>query len=73
MKNTETCAWNNAHTSNDPIGNLTAAPQLDDGCYMQLFAVKDGVRYYDKIVSMQEVSKILAETMMDGIERIWGV
>ena len=36
--------------------NTTTAPQLEDGCYIQLFAVKDGVRYDAKIVSTKEMA-----------------
>ena len=64
MENTKTCNCNCAHE------NTTT---LEDGVYMELFAVKDGVRYDAKIVSMSEVAKILTNSMMDGVEKLWGV
>lgn len=44
---------------------------LEDGVYMELFAVKDGVRYNAKVVSMQEASVVLTNGLMDGIEKLW--
>ena len=69
MKITETCAWNNTHY-NDPISNLATAPQLEDGCYIQLFAVKDGVRYDVKIISTKEMATTLTSSLMDGVEKL---
>ena len=42
-----------------------------DGVYMELFAIKDGVRYNAKIVNMKEVSTILTNGLMDGIQKLW--
>lgn len=42
-----------------------------DGTYMELFAIKDGVRYNAKIVNMKEVSTILTNGLMDGIQKLW--
>lgn len=42
-----------------------------DGIYMELFAIKDGVRYNAKIVNMKEVSTILTNGLMDGIQKLW--
>lgn len=42
-----------------------------DGLYLDLFAVKDGVRYNAKTVSMKDVSHILTDSLMDGIEKMW--
>ena len=44
---------------------------ISDGVYMELFAVKDGVRYTAKIVDMKEVSITLTNSLMDGIEKLW--
>ena len=44
---------------------------MNDGVYMELFAVKDGVRYNAKIIDMKEVSTILTNSLMDGIEKLW--
>ena len=42
-----------------------------DGVYMELFAIKDGVRYNAKIVEMKDVANILTNSLMDGIEKMW--
>lgn len=44
---------------------------MNDGIYMELFAVKDGIRYNAKIVDMKEVSTKLTNSLMDGIEQLW--
>lgn len=69
MKTTETAAWNNTH-SPITIDNLTTKPERDDGVYMQLFAVKNGVRYDIKVVSMSEIAVTLTNSLMDGIDKI---
>lgn len=43
---------------------------MKDGLYVQFFVVKDGTPYPCKVVSMQDMTKILVNTMMDGIEKI---
>ena len=44
---------------------------MNDGIYIELFAVKNGVRYNAKIIDMKEVSTILTSSLMDGIEKLW--
>ena len=44
---------------------------INDGIYMELFAVKDGVRYNAKIMDMKEASVVLTQSLMDGIEKLW--
>ena len=44
---------------------------ISDGVYMELFVVKDGVKYTAKIVDMKEVSVTLTNSLMDGIEKLW--
>lgn len=44
---------------------------INDGVYMELFAIKDGVRYNAKIIDMKDVSHILTNSLMDGIENLW--
>lgn len=44
-----------------------------DGIYIEVFVVKDGVRYNAKIINMKDVSAILTNSLMDGIETIIGV
>lgn len=43
---------------------------INDGVYMELFAIKDGVRYNAKIINMKKVTNILTNSLMDGIELI---
>ena len=57
------------HNSPFSMHNLSSQ-KLDDGIYMQIFAVKDGVRYDQKVVNIRELSKILTNSMLDGIEKI---
>lgn len=52
------------------MGWLDKYNSRDDGVYMELFAVKDGMRYNAKVVSVSEVSKILTNGLMDGIEKL---
>lgn len=42
----------------------------NDGLYAEIFAVKDGVRYDSHIVNIEDVSKILIDSLMDGIQKI---
>ena len=44
---------------------------MHDGCYIELFAVKNGVRHNVKIISVKELSIILTSSLMDGIEKLW--
>lgn len=43
---------------------------MNDGIYFEVFAVKDGVRYNMKIINSINVSTILINSIMDGIEKI---
>lgn len=42
-----------------------------DGVYIELFAIKDGIRYNAKIIEMKDVANILTNSLMDGIEKMW--
>ena len=44
---------------------------LNDGIYMELFAVKNGVRYNAKILDMKEATLILTNGLVNGIEKLW--
>ena len=44
---------------------------MNDGVYVELFAVKDGIRYNAKIIDINEVSTILTSSLMDGIDKLW--
>ena len=59
---------------NDILKNMncvSAAPEKEDGLYIQLFAVKNGVRYDMKVIDMQEISITLTNSLMDGVEKLW--
>lgn len=45
-------------------------PYVKDGIYMELFTVKNGVRYNMKTMNIEEVSKTLTNGLMDGIEKL---
>ena len=45
---------------------------MKDGIYFEIFAVKDGVRYNAKIIDVSEVSKIMANAVMDGLGKVIG-
>ena len=41
-----------------------------DGIYIEVFAVKDGVRYNAKVISLNDVSKVMTNSLMDGLQEI---
>ena len=41
-----------------------------DGIYFEVFAVKDGVRYNSQIISLNDVSKVMTNSLMDGLQEI---
>ena len=43
----------------------------EDGIYMELFAIKNGIRYNAKIINMRDLSVLLTNSLMDGIEKLW--
>lgn len=45
---------------------------MKDGIYFEIFAVKDGVRYNARIIDVAEVSKIMANSVMDGLGKVIG-
>lgn len=45
---------------------------MKDGIYLEVFAIKDGVRYIAKIIDVAEVSKIMANSVMDGLGKVIG-
>lgn len=44
---------------------------MNDGIYVELFAVKDGARYNAKVLDMKEMTMILTNGLVDGIEKLW--
>lgn len=67
---TKSAVWNNTHYSSNIIYNLTTEPKRDDGIYMQLFCVKNGVRYDMKVVDLKEFSTTLTNSLMDDIKKL---
>ena len=53
------------------MGWLDKYNLIDDGVYMELFAVKNGMRYNAKVVDMGEATKTLTNGLMDGVEKLW--
>ena len=45
---------------------------MKDGIYFKVFAVKDGTRYNVKIIDVKDASKILANSVMDGLGSVIG-
>ena len=45
---------------------------MKDGIYFEMFAMKNGIRYNSKIIDVKEVSKILANSVMDGLGKVIG-
>ena len=43
---------------------------MQDGIYVELFAVNNGVRYNTKIINMKDVTTILVNGLMDGVEKL---
>lgn len=46
---------------------------MKDGIYFEVFAVKDGVRYNAKIIDLGEVSKVMTNSLMDGLGKVIGL
>ena len=44
---------------------------MEDGIYVEMFAVKNNVRYNYKIVPLKQVSGELVNAVMDGVENIF--
>lgn len=43
---------------------------MKDGIYFEIFAMKDGKRYNAKIINASEVSEIMVNSVMDGVEKV---
>ena len=43
---------------------------MENGIYIEVFAVVDGKRINCKILPIKDVSNILVNALMDGIERV---
>lgn len=44
--------------------------ELEEGIHVDFYAIKDGVRYYYKTVSLKDLSLILTGSLMDGVEKM---
>ena len=53
------------------MGWLDKYNPRNNGCYVELFAVKDGVKYKAKELSLSETKSILTNGLVDGIEKLW--
>ena len=42
----------------------------NDGVYIAVFAIKDGVRYNAQVISLNDVTKILTNSLLDGVQEI---
>lgn len=40
---------------------------MEDGLYVSLFAIRNGVRYDFRTMEMKDVTKIMVDSMMDGL------
>lgn len=49
---------------------ITTGSKMQDDIYVQLFVVKDGVRYDMKVFSLGEVTNIITKGLLDGIEKL---
>lgn len=43
---------------------------MKDGIYFEVFAVKDSVRYNARIIDAKEVSSIMVNSIMNGLEKV---
>lgn len=46
---------------------------MKDGIYFEIFAIQNGKRYNAKIIDASEVSKIMANSVMDGLGKVVGL
>ena len=40
---------------------------MEDGLYVSVFAIKNGIRYDCKTMEMKDVTKTMVDSMMDGL------
>jgi hypothetical protein len=45
---------------------------MKDGIYFEIFAIQNGKRYSAKIIDASDVSKIMANSVMDGLGKVIG-
>ena len=41
-----------------------------DGIYFEVFVVKEGLRYNAQVISLNDVTKILTNSLLDGVQEI---
>ena len=72
------CEYANEHgycsssacTNFSNTGNIVSNNKLQEGLYIEVFAIKDGIRYDSKIINIKDLSTILTGSLMDGIEKL---
>lgn len=52
-------------------GWFSTFADYDNGCYIELFAVKDGIRYNRKVINLNDATKTLVNGLMDGVDKLW--
>ena len=45
---------------------------MKDGIYFEIFAIQNGKRYNAKIIDASEISKIMTNSVMDGLGKVIG-
>ena len=56
---------------NSSTQETTQVRTQEDGVYMELFAVKNGVRYNNNIINMNDATNTLVNGLMNGVEKLW--
>lgn len=46
---------------------------MKDGIYFDIITIKDGVEYKGNRISILDITKILTNSVMDGMSRILGI
>ena len=50
--------------------DIVSNNKLQEGLYIEVFAIKDGIRYNSKIINIRDLSTILTGSLMNGIEKL---
>ena len=53
------------------LKTIKMEPKGEDGIYLQMFCVKDGVRYDGGSINLRDASQILTQSLLDGIEKLF--
>ena len=52
------------------MGWLKKYETMEDGIYLEFFAVSNNTRYNAKVVNMREAASVLTHGIMDGLEKL---